>query len=226
MPSASPAGSGQTIGAPARAEIRQADASDYDGLRDFLTGLSLRTRYLRFFAGVMPVAPAMLRRLAGAAAPGTYVDVLVAIEDGAIIGHGMASDTTGPSGDRATEMGVVVADTRQRRGVGSALMRALAARARARGVTVVIMEVLAENQQMLTMVEHQFPAARPEQSGPYVTIRATLPQIQEEPPREPLTRADRPRQGDQPRRPGQFRRPGDVRERRVPGRAAAGLPLG
>jgi GNAT superfamily N-acetyltransferase len=229
VPSAGPAGSAQTIGAPARVEIRQADVSDYDGLRDFLTGLSLRTRYLRFFAGVMPVSPSMLRRLAGAAAPGNYVDVLVAIEDGAIIGHGMASDTTGSPGDRATEMGVVVADARQGRGVGSALMRALAGRARARGVTVVMMEVLAENQRMLTMAENQFPAAPRDRSGPYVTIHATLPQIQEEPPREPLTRTGRPRQGDQPRQPRQpcrFGQPGHGRERHVPQRPAAGLPVG
>jgi ribosomal protein S18 acetylase RimI-like enzyme len=225
----SPAGSGQTIDAPARVEIRQADVSDYDGLRDFLTGLSLRTRYLRFFAGVMPVTPPMLRRLVGAAAPGNYVDVLVAIEDGTIIGHGMASDTSGSSGGRATEMGVVVADGRQRRGVGSALMRALAARARVRGVTVVMMEVLAENQQMLTMAGKQFPTARHDRSGPYVTIQAPLPQIQEESPREPRTRTGRPRQGDQlrqPGQPGQFRQPGPVRERRVPGRAGTGLPVG
>ncbi len=63
-------------GPAAGIEIRPARESDRDALRDFLVGLSLRTRYLRFFAGVAPATPAMLRRLtggattAGAPAPG------------------------------------------------------------------------------------------------------------------------------------------------------------
>jgi GNAT superfamily N-acetyltransferase len=214
------------IDAPAGVQIRQACATDYEGLRDFLAGLSLRTRYLRFFAGVVPVTPAMLRRLIGGAVPGQYVDVLVAIEGGVIIGHGMSSDDAAPSGERVTEMGVVVADARQNRGVGTALMRALAARAPGRGATAVIMDVLAENQQMLSMIEKQFPAAPQDRSGPYVTVRAGLPQSQEEPPREPLSRTAEPQRGDQPQRPCQAGQPGPVGKRDVTGRAAAGLPLG
>ncbi|HLH58382.1 MAG TPA: GNAT family N-acetyltransferase [Streptosporangiaceae bacterium] len=185
-------GPARRIDAPGRVAIRQACPTDYEGLRDFLAGLSLRTRYLRFFAGVVPVIPPMLRRLIGGATPGRYVDVLVAVEDGVIIGHGMSSDDTSPSGERVSEMGVVVTDARQGRGIGTALMRALAGRARARGATAVMMDVLAENQRMLAMIEKQLPAARQERSGPYVTVRARLPRPREEPPREPLSRTGQP----------------------------------
>src|SRR5262249_41007588 len=41
--------------------IRQADRADHGALRDFLDGLSVRTRYLRFFGGALPTSPAMLR---------------------------------------------------------------------------------------------------------------------------------------------------------------------
>jgi acetyltransferase len=115
----------------------------------------------------------MLRVLAGGS---ERIDVVVAVDGGAIIGHAMACDTAGPGGARVTEIGVVVADARQGRGVGSALVRALLARALARGVTAVTMEVLAENRQVLGMIAHYWPAARHDQSGPYVTIEARLPQ--------------------------------------------------
>ncbi|HEY4463105.1 MAG TPA: GNAT family N-acetyltransferase [Streptosporangiaceae bacterium] len=241
-------------GPAAGIEIRPARPSDCEPIRDFLAGLSLRTRYLRFFAGVAPATPAMLRRLTGEAAPpaapaasgapaapaapgapaapaapgapgapgaglpgaggGEHIDALLATEDGVIIGHAMATDTREPSGARAIEIGVVVADARQRRGVGSALTRALASRAQARGATVILMDVLAENRDILSMITNHFPAADHRRSGPYVSIHIPLPRDQEEQPRESLSGAP------EPERP----RPG--RQRRRPRRAAADLPVG
>jgi L-amino acid N-acyltransferase YncA len=224
-------------GRAAGIEIRPARESDCDAIRDFLAGLSLRTRYLRFFAGVVPATPAMLRRLtggaarAGAPAAGTpaadtpaadtpaaggddHIDALLATEDDVIIGHAMATDTREPSGAPVTEVGVVVADARQRRGVGSALTRTLASRAQARGATVILMDVLAENRDMLTMITNHFPAACHQRSGPYVTIHIPLPRSQEEQPRESLSRAPESEPS------------GHGRQRRSSRRAAAGLPVG
>jgi ribosomal protein S18 acetylase RimI-like enzyme len=133
----------------------------------------MQTRYLRFFAGALPTSPAMLRVLAGERAG---ADVLVATQDGAIIGHAMAVDTAGPDGDATAEVGVVVADAWQGRGVGSGLVRALAARARARGATAVVMEVMAENQRVLGMIAGGWPGARHDRSGAYVTVHARLDQ--------------------------------------------------
>jgi GNAT superfamily N-acetyltransferase len=135
---------------------------------------------------------------------GDHIDAVVAVEDGVVIGHAMASDTAGPGGSRMTEIGVVVTDACQSRGVGSALIRTLAARAQARGITTVTMDVLAENRQVLGMIAHYWPAARHDQSGPYVTVEARLPQPaaqrrahlpeQRRPPQPGRNRPPRPRE--------------------------------
>jgi GNAT superfamily N-acetyltransferase len=149
--------------------IRRPCVSDHDGIREFLAGLSPRARYLRFFSGAPPTSQAMLRILAGGSA---RTDVLVAIGDGVIIGHAMAGDRTGPGGARPTEIGVVVADAYRGQGVGSALVRGLIARAEIRGATAVVMEVLAENRQVLTMISDHWPVSSQERSGAYITISA------------------------------------------------------
>lgn len=154
-----------------QARIRQADSADHAALRDFLTGLSLRTRYLRFFAGALPASPAMLQVLAGGR---QGVDALVATRNGAIIGHAMAVDGTGPDGTAMAEIGVVVADAWQGRGVGSGLLHALAGRARARGATTLAMDVLAENQRVLAMIAARWPTARHDRSAASVTVHARL----------------------------------------------------
>ena len=122
--------------------MRPADLAE---LGDFFAGLSVESRYLRFFAPVTPTHD-LLDLLAGRPA---NVDAIVAVADGEIVGHAMAAD--GRSG-QATDVGVVVADAWQRHGVGAALMRALVARAQARGVTSLAMDVLPGNRRVLAMV--------------------------------------------------------------------------
>lgn len=151
--------------------IRRPCNSDHEPIREFLAGLSPRASYLRFFSGAPPTSGAMLRILAGGVA---HTDVLVATGDGVIIGHAMAGDRTGPEGTRQTEIGVVVADAYRGRGVGSALVRQLLARAQIRGATALVMEVLAENRQVLTMISDHWPVASQERAGAYVTFSARL----------------------------------------------------
>ncbi len=172
-------------GTAARTGLRAAVDSDRDALSQFVSSLSLQSRYLRFFAGVPRVTPAMLRRMIGiGASAAEYVDALVAVEDEAIIGHGMATDARNADGSTVTEIGVVVADAWQRHGVGSALTRALASRAHARGATVLIMDVLAENHDTLTLITRHFPAAQSWHAGCCVTVHVPLPLTQEDQPRE------------------------------------------
>ena len=122
----------------------------------------------------------MLRILTGGSG---CTDALVAIENDVIIGHAMASDVTGHGGSRGTEIGVVVADGRRGMGVGSALVRGLLARVQERGATVLVMEVLAENRQVITMITDHWPVTRRDQSGAYLTIHAQLPQPPGDKPR-------------------------------------------
>lgn len=71
-------------------------------------------------------------------------------------------------------------------------MRALTARAQARGAATVVMDVLAGNRRVLTMIADHWPAAQYDHSAAYVTIHAPLPRYErdeEERPSEGLLSA-------------------------------------
>jgi acetyltransferase len=142
-----------------------------DALTDFFAGLSTQTRYLRFFAPVMP-GPKLVRRMSGG---DNCVNAVVAIRCGVIIGHAMAVDQAVPHGARTADVGVVVADAWQGLGVGSELMRALTAGAQSRGVSSLTMDVLPGNHRMLALIARHWPTARVEHSGGFVTFSARLP---------------------------------------------------
>jgi L-amino acid N-acyltransferase YncA len=152
-------------------QIRAASAGDCEAIRSFVDGLSLRARLLRFFTPASPPSSAVLRRMCGAA-PST--DVLVAIERGAVVGHAMAVDIVGPDGRPATDLGLVVADRWQNRGLGSEMFRRLTERAAARGVRAAVMDVLPENRQMLAMISHRWADAGYEFSAGSVIVRVPL----------------------------------------------------
>ena len=84
-----------------------------------------------------------------------------------------ADPPAGPPG-QVTEIGVVVADAWQGQGVGSALVRALIGRARARGVTSLSMDVLPGNRDVLAMIAGHWAAARTRRGVDCVTIQAGL----------------------------------------------------
>jgi ribosomal protein S18 acetylase RimI-like enzyme len=153
------------------AAIRRADPGDLAALRDFFAGLSVRTRFRRFFAAITP-SQAMLRFLSGGT--GT-ADAVVASCGDVIIGHAMAVDQAGPGGTRLADIGVVVADAWQGRGVGAALTRALIAAAQARGVTTLTMDVQPGNREVLAMVAQHWPAAHTSRGADGATIHVPLP---------------------------------------------------
>ena len=158
--------------------IRQArPEEDLAALGDFFARLSTHTRYLRFFGPVTPGA-ALLRTLAGCA---DTIDALVAVRGGVIVGHAMAVDRAEPRGTRVTDIGVVVDDAWQGRGVGAALMRAIVTGAQARGVTTLEMDVLDDNHRVLAMVTGHWPAARVDRSRDGLAIRVQLPQASASP---------------------------------------------
>jgi GNAT superfamily N-acetyltransferase len=86
----------------------------------------------------------------------------------------MAVDSVGADGIPAVEVGLVVADDSQRRGVGSALMRTLLARAAGRGARALVMEVLPGNAEVLSMIARHWPAASCELTADSVVVRARL----------------------------------------------------
>jgi len=177
----------------AAAAIRPAGPADLAALSDFFAGLSVESRYLRFFAPVTPTC-GLLDLLAGKPA---HVDAILAVADGVIVGHAMAADrpdpgapgTPGAPGEpRATDVGVVVADAWQRRGLGAALMRALIDRAQARGVTALAMDVLPGNRRVLAMIIAHWPEAAVEHSPDSLDIQIPLPRPRPPPPPRTRTR--------------------------------------
>jgi GNAT superfamily N-acetyltransferase len=161
------------------AVIRPASTTDLPALGGFFAGLSVQTRYLRFFSPITP-GPSLLNLLCGG--DGT-TDALLATRDGNIIGHGMAADRSGPCGDLTTDIGVVVADVWQRQGMGSALVRALMTGAQVRGVTTVTMDVMHGNDRALAMIKGHWPAARARRCRDCLTIHVQLADYQERWPR-------------------------------------------
>jgi GNAT superfamily N-acetyltransferase len=153
-------------------EIRAASAADHEAIKSFVMGLSLSSRFLRFFSPVAPPTSAVLRGMCGAG-PGT--DALVATADGMIVGHVMASDVAGPDGRPVADIGLVVADRWQGRGLGSQLLSQVIARAAARGVSGLVMEILPENRRMLAIIARGFPSPGYEFGGGSVTVRVPLP---------------------------------------------------
>jgi len=147
--------------------IRPVRPADLAELGSFFAGLSVESRYLRFFAPVTPTHD-MLALMAGRPA---NVDAIVAVADGEIVGHAMAAD--GRDG-QATDVGVVVADAWQHQGVGAVLMRALVARAQARGVASLAMDVLPGNRRVLAMLLAHWPDAAVGRSPDSFDIRIPL----------------------------------------------------
>ncbi|HEX5303210.1 MAG TPA: GNAT family N-acetyltransferase [Streptosporangiaceae bacterium] len=177
--------------------IRPVTPADEAMLHDFFAALSVESRYLRFFAPVTPSC-GLLDLMAGKPA---HVDAIVAVADGVIVGHAMAADRPvpgdpghpgRPGGPRVTDVGVVVADPWQRRGVGAALMRALIGRAQARGVTALAMDVLPGNRRVLAMIAGHWPEAAIGRSPDGVDVRIPLPPYQPRPPYAARTAARPP----------------------------------
>jgi GNAT superfamily N-acetyltransferase len=174
------AGAAASSGPRAAAAIRPVRPADEAVLREFFAALSVESRYLRFFAPVTPSC-GLLDLMAGKPA---HVDAIIAVADGVIVGHAMAADRPVPADrgapgepgePRATDVGVVVADAWQRRGVGATLMRALIDRAQARGVTALAMDVLPGNRRVLAMVTGHWPQAAVGRAADSVDIRIPLP---------------------------------------------------
>src|SRR5215469_15411525 len=156
----------------AMAFLRQAGSADSADIREFVCGLSQRTHRLRFFASVAPPSTGLLRALSGATG---RADVLLVTDgDGTVIAHGMAADVAASDGIESS-IGLVVADSWQRRGVGTQLLRALTSRAARRGVGTLVLEVLPDNHVMLGIIGRQWPEAPVERTPDALVFRPAIP---------------------------------------------------
>lgn len=141
-------------------------------IRDFVCRLSPRSLYFRFFASVSPPSTGLLRALSGAS--GSADILLMTDSSGALIGHGMAADVCGADGRLETNVGLMIADEWQRRGLGSTLLSELVSRAASRGVRGLVLDVLPENDPMRRIIRRRWPDAAVERTRDALIFR---PQI-------------------------------------------------
>ncbi len=144
-----------TAGVVPCVRLRTGGPADAEVVRAVLSGLSLDTAYKRFFTGLGSVPAGLVRQLL-ADDPGRSV-LLAATGDGTVIG---LADTTLVEGGAAVEIGVVLADRWQRRGLGRPLCTAALAPALAAGVPTLRAHTLVGNVPVAALLHRQWPGSR------------------------------------------------------------------
>jgi RimJ/RimL family protein N-acetyltransferase len=133
-----------------RVLIRPIRPEDKDALHDGFERLSPESRYRRFFSPMNELGARQLRYL-------TEVDhrtheALIATDPSSSEGVGVARFVRSSTDPRAAEVAVAVVDSWQGRGLGTALLAAIATRAREEGVEHFTASVLANNSPMLDLL--------------------------------------------------------------------------
>jgi ribosomal protein S18 acetylase RimI-like enzyme len=149
--------------------VRPIEVADGEELRAMFARLSPRSIYYRFHMSY-PAVP----RWASAGFLNTRFPSggsLVSVAGTQIVGHAMyvASDCS-----REAEVGLLVEDCWQSRGVGKLLLSELARGARLRGIEFLTAEVLGENRRALGLFEAVLPGTRYSPSGGTYHVRAPL----------------------------------------------------
>jgi acetyltransferase len=144
--------------------VRPARYRDSASVGAFLTGLSVDSRQRRFFNSLPYLSPAFLRRLV-TIAPAQLV--LLALDRDTVVGHAMAVC----AGDHDADVGIVVTDYYQRRGIGSDLLDHLTGTIAEVGVTELCCDVLSENYFVLDWLRRRLPGIRFTRDGATMTGR-------------------------------------------------------
>lgn len=149
-------------------DVRPVVPGDLAAIDRFITRLSPRSRFLRFHA---PVRRLTSEQLAG------IVDVdhrsretIVALEGRRVVALGQYLGV----GAGTAELAIVVADDRQRRGLGALVVGQLAAAARASGLRALTASVLAENRAALRLFERWPGSVRVERHGTVLEVLLSL----------------------------------------------------
>jgi acetyltransferase len=130
----------------ARVQLVPLAAAHADAMARYLDALSDRSRAYRFLAAAPAARPAWARQLCGT--DGVRHLGFVAVRGGALVGEcQLACDPHGPPA--SAEFALSVADALQGRGIGRALLGALADAAERRGLGTLTFEADAGNARML-----------------------------------------------------------------------------
>jgi len=149
-------------------------AADKAGLAEVYARLSELSRYSRFLSPTTRLTNSQLAYL-------TELDhhdheALVAIEPASRHGLGVARYVRSSDDPREAEFAVAVADDWQRRGLGTALLGALAARAREEGITRFTGLVQAENRSMQALLQTLGPVEQRPGGGGTIEVSLEVPE--------------------------------------------------
>lgn len=152
--------------------IRVGGPRDADTIRAFVCGLSPQSQYFRFFASVAPPSTSLLRTLSGVTGS---ADILILTDiRNAVIGHAMAADSLAADGQLETNIGLVIGDDWQGRGLGTTLLDMLVSRATRRGVRALVLDVLPPNDRMRGIIARRWPDAPAERTRDALVIRPSI----------------------------------------------------
>jgi len=147
--------------------LRPIRPGDAEIVREFVRNLSAEARHFRFMDSTRELSPRMLSHFTQVDYQRHMALIAVTQQHGREVEIGVAryvSDTDG----RRCEFALVVADNWQQKGLGTRLMQALMAAARAAGMELMFGEVLAGNQKMLQLAARLGFNARFDESDPSV----------------------------------------------------------
>ncbi|HLZ20971.1 MAG TPA: GNAT family N-acetyltransferase [Ktedonobacterales bacterium] len=157
--------------------LRDALPDDAIGLRHMFLRLSDDTRYYYFFTGV-PATDLWAERFARlGVSDGVRAYTLIAQVEGEIVG--LACFHRGPE-IWAAEVGILLADDWQSRGLGRHMLIRLSEEARQRGITTFTGRILGENRRALALARRVFTGSRVVWSGEF-EVTACLDMKPEDP---------------------------------------------
>lgn len=150
--------------------VRPVTPADRAAVHGFLAGLTLDSAYRRFFTGLGAPSSTLVRHL---------VEVDHDRREAVLAGWGEQvvglADCTRLDDGVTVELGVVVADRWQRRGLGPRLARTVLELAIARGARMVRMHALAQNDRVARLIRRSWPGAVPARDGPVLAWDLALP---------------------------------------------------
>jgi GNAT superfamily N-acetyltransferase len=150
--------------------VRTVTPDDRAAVHGFLAGLSLDSAYRRFFTGLGSPSSTLVRHLVEV--DHDRREAVLATWDGRVVG---LADCTRLDDGVTVELGVVVADRWQRRGLGPRLARTVLELAMARGARTVRMHALVENARVARLVRRSWPDAVPVRDGAVLAWDLALP---------------------------------------------------
>jgi acetyl coenzyme A synthetase (ADP forming)-like protein len=150
--------------------VRPVRPDDEAALARFFSNLSLESRVFRFFAAVTN-ADSLARGMTNVDYKSRYGIIAVAGPENQVVGHAMYVEDA----PRKAELALAIADTYQRRGLGTILLGQLAEAATVAGIDVLEAIVKPENHRMLDMLrESGFPLVARSEPG---EVRAEMPTL-------------------------------------------------